>query len=85
MAFSANFGGKPSKAPGKNDWPGRLTVFACLLAGTVMFMSYRASITSVLAIRKYPLPFATPQEMLKTDYKYACCKLLETIITMLLF
>ncbi len=69
LAFSANFGNKPAKPPGKNNLTGKILVFSCLMGGTIMFMSYRGSMMAILAARRVKMPFATRDELLNTDYK----------------
>ncbi len=71
LTFSANFGGKPSAAPkaNKSKWTSKVLVFTCLLVGSVIFMSYRASIFAILAAKKVKMPFKNMEEMLKTDYR----------------
>jgi hypothetical protein len=69
MTFSSNFGGTPDTAPGKENWQRRILILTVLLSGSVMFMSYQASITSELSTRLIKLPFDSPSSMLETDYQ----------------
>ena len=48
-------------------------LFASSLVGAVIWMSYRASITSNLSVREHRLPFSTLSELAANDdYRYAC-------------
>ena len=66
--FTANFSGKPAVAAGKNNWPGRLLFFSCLLTGSLIWIHYRASFTSELAARKTQMPFDSLETLLNSDY-----------------
>ena len=66
--FSANFGGKPKKFYGKENWPSRILTFSCLSTGVFTFMAYRASITSELAVRQLKLPFDSLESLLESDF-----------------
>ena len=68
MALSANAGGKP-KDPFPKSGYNQLIVFICLLSGSVIWMAYRASITSELAAYKESFPFDSLETLLKTNFK----------------
>ncbi len=68
MAFTANFGGKP-RNPIKNQSNSmRTLLFTCLFGGSVVWMAYRASITSDLSVIKVKYPFNNLETLLHTDY-----------------
>ena len=67
--FTANFGGKPSKPPDKSNAPQRILVFTYLLAGSIMWMSYRASMTSELSVQHKTMPFNNIEGLLDSDYR----------------
>ncbi len=70
LAFSANFGGKPATPPKRDDWINRVWVFTCLLVGSIIFMSYRASLSAALAVQNVKMPFNSPTTFLLTDMEY---------------
>jgi hypothetical protein len=65
----ANFGGNP--VPSKLDTiqSYRFVIFTSLLAGTVVWISYRASLTSELSEAKKKLPFNDLESLSNTDYR----------------
>ncbi len=68
-AFTVNFGGKPKDLPKKIQTHDRIGVTTCLLAGSVIWISYRASMTSELSVTKIKHPFIDLETLLETDYK----------------
>ena len=69
FAFKANFGGKPSFALADKSFTLQIILFTCLLVGSVVWMAYRASLTSELSIRRVKKPFNSLESLLETDYK----------------
>ena len=67
LALKANFGGKPSSPP--KCATSRITLFVCLLAGSVIWMAYRASFTSELSVTKLNLPFNDAESLVKSNYR----------------
>ena len=67
IALKANFGGKPSSNP--RNTTHRITLFVCLLSGSVIWIAYRASFTSELSDVKLNLPFKDPETLLISNYK----------------
>ena len=67
VALKANAGGKPSKL--QKTTVHRIVLFDCLLVGSVIWMAYRASLTSELSVAKLKLPFNDLGSLSKTDYK----------------
>ena len=67
VAFKANFGGKPSLA--LNGFSYQIILFTCLLAGSVIWMAYRASLTSKLSVKEVSKPFNSLESLLESDYK----------------
>ena len=67
IALKVNFGGKPSSFESGN--PYCVLMFSCLLTGSVIWMAYRASLTSKLSIEKKFVPFKDPHGVLKTTYR----------------
>ena len=68
--FSFNFGKPPPQNTGlMSRLPLKIFVFCSLLVGSVIFMSYRASLTSELSTVTYRLPFESLEELLSSDYK----------------
>ena len=68
MIFMANFSRPPAKVPRHS--PGRILVFICLLSGTIVWMAYRASLTSKLSVRKQKWPFDSLESLITSGYKY---------------
>ncbi len=55
--FSSYLGGRPSTPPPDTRWGSRFLMLSILLTGNVVFMSYRAAVTSDLAVWSIKLPF----------------------------
>ncbi len=72
VALAANFGVDLSKG-GMREFghacPVRLLLLSIFVTGNVIFMGYRASLTSKLAVRRLQLPFTDLRELLETDFK----------------
>ena len=67
IAFKSNFGGKPASVHTINSY--QIVVSICLLAGSIVWMSYRAFLTSELSIIKLKQPFNDLESFLESDYK----------------
>ena len=67
VAFKANFGGKPSFA--HKSFTIQIILFTCLLVGSVIWMAYRASLTSELSVTRVSKPFDSLESLLESDYK----------------
>jgi hypothetical protein len=65
----ANFGGKPVPSKFDTIQSYRFVIFTSLLAGTVVWISYRASLTSELSEAKKKLPFNDLESLSNTDYR----------------
>jgi hypothetical protein len=65
----ANFGGKPGLSKLDTIQSYRFVIFTSLLTGTVVWISYRASLTSELSVAKTKLPFNDLESLSRTDYK----------------
>ncbi len=67
ITLIANFGGAPeSKMSLQNG--GRILVFTCLIVGNVVWIGYRASITSELSNTKVEYPFQDLDTLLETIF-----------------
>ena len=64
----ANFGRKPSK-PASSP-VGKWIIFVCLLAGNILWITYRASLTSKLSVDKKELPFTSLNDLPDSGYRY---------------
>ncbi|XP_059096592.1 probable glutamate receptor [Tigriopus californicus] len=69
MVFGSYFGRRPPETGGKFESSQKYLLFGICLGGNVIFMAYRASLTSELSIRRTQLPFSTMEEFLKSDFK----------------
>ena len=71
MVFCSYLGRKPTSFPTDRD--GRkffqLVTFVVLFCGNIIFMAYRASLTSELSTRKSKLPFTSLEELHDSDYR----------------
>ena len=68
IAFKANFGGKPNYFAPANTTH-KIIMFECLLVGSIIWMAYRASLTSELSVKKLKLPFNSLESLLTSDYR----------------
>ena len=68
VAFKANFGGKPNYSVPANTTH-KIVMFECLLVGSLIWMAYRASLTSELSVKKLKLPFNSLESLLTSDYR----------------
>ena len=67
LAIKANFGGKPSSQ--YKATAHQIIVFICLLAGSITWIAYRASLTSELSVVKIEKPFDSLESLLTCNYK----------------
>ena len=70
VASKANFGGKSSSLIKTSTH--QIILFTCLLTGSIIWMAYRASLTSELSVIVKEFPFNNLESLLKTDYRYLC-------------
>ena len=69
ITIIANFGGKPSKAT--KNWPGKITIFTLLLAGLIVWTSFRSMLTASLSVVTQKKPFDSLETFLQSDYGYS--------------
>ena len=69
LVFKSYFGGRSSEAPPGSRWGARFLFLSIFLTGNVVFIAYRGSITSELAILSLKLPFETLGQLLNSDYR----------------
>ena len=67
IALKSNFGGKLASVHKNNSY--QIAVFVCLLAGSIVWIFYRAFLTSELSIIKWKQPFDDLESLLASDYK----------------
>ena len=67
LAFKANFGGKPSSTHQNNSF--KISIFSCLLVGSIVWIAYRASIISELSVLKVKMPFDSLEDLSKSNYR----------------
>lgn len=60
---------KPGKIAFDHKATLRFLLFGIFLTGNVVFMSYKASLTSKLAVRERVLPFQNLEDFLASDYR----------------
>ena len=68
LIFCSYFGRKPTPIQFETRFPLRVLLFSIFLAGNVIFMSYRASLTSELSVRDSLMPFTNLEGLLATDF-----------------
>jgi hypothetical protein len=71
MVFSANFGGHNVAQFSNKYQPSssyQITVFFLLLGGSIIWISYRAFLTSELSIIKKKVPFSDLEGLHKSGY-----------------
>ena len=67
LAFKANFGGKPSSIHQNSSF--KISIFYCLLVGSIVWMFYRAEIMSQLSVLKVKKPFDSLEDLSKSNYR----------------
>ena len=67
FAFKANFGGSSNQVHQNSS--SRIVTFTCLFIGSLIWMVYRASVTSVLSTVKIRLPFTDLESLYRSDYE----------------
>ena len=67
IAFKANFGGKPSSIHENNSY--KISIFSCLLVGSIVWIAYRAEIISELSVLKVKMPFDNLEQLSKLNYR----------------
>jgi hypothetical protein len=67
IALKANFGGKPASVHKNNSY--QIAVFICLLTGSIVWIFYRAFLTSELSIVTLQQPFNDLETFLESDYR----------------
>ena len=67
LAFKANFGGKPSFIHQHSSY--KISIFYCLLVGSIVWIAYRAEIISQLSVLKVKMPFDNLEELSKSNYR----------------
>ena len=67
LAFKANFGGKPSSIHQNSSY--KISIFSCLLVGSIVWIAYRAEIISQLSVLKVKMPFDNLEDLSKSNYR----------------
>ena len=67
IAIKANFGGNPGLVSTRNSY--RIIIFDCLLVGSIVWIAYKASLTSKLAVVQQEYPFKNLQDLLESNYE----------------
>ena len=67
LAFKANFGGKPNSIHESSSY--KISIFYCLLVGSIVWIAYRAEIISQLSVLKVKMPFDNLEELSKSNYR----------------
>ncbi|TRY78917.1 hypothetical protein TCAL_10582 [Tigriopus californicus] len=69
LVFGSYFGRKPNAVSAWRQDCQKYLLLGILLGGNVVFMAYRASLTSELSIRRTQVPFSTMEEFLASGFK----------------
>ncbi len=75
VVFVSNFGAAPPRKSHEATPHLGCFLFSIFVATNVVWMAYRASLTSELSVREIKMPFITLEELLESDYKcviYPC-------------
>ena len=67
LAFKANFGGKPSSIHEISSY--KISIFYCLLVGSIVWIAYRAEIISQLSVLRVKMPFDSLEDLSKSNYR----------------
>ena len=67
--FASIFGRKPNQMVHDQKTPLRIVIFSTFLVGMVLFMSYRASLTSELSCVSPQKPFNSLQEFMESGIR----------------
>ena len=65
----SNCGGKPVPSKIDSKWPYKILIFTTLLAGVIIFIAYRCSITAALAVSMKVYPFKDMDGFSETNWK----------------
>ena len=71
MSFISNFGGKPKKSQTDHLISYKTILFAFFLDGMIIWICYRAFLTSELSSKLIKYPFNDLNSLAQSDYKYA--------------
>ncbi len=69
IAFRSNLGGQPPAMRGDKVFSFRAMLFAIFFVANIVFMCYRASLTSELSNRKVRMPFYDLEGVLHSDFQ----------------
>ncbi len=69
IVFRSNLGGAPFPIQGDKTFQMKSLLFSIFFASNIVWMSYRASLTSELSSMKLKLPFSTLEELLQSNYR----------------
>ena len=70
MLGALYFGRSSSRGDSDRERSIRILLLVAFLSGTLVFMSYRASLTAELSVKRQSLPFTNAEELLNSDYRY---------------
>ncbi len=74
MLGASYFGRKPVDTTAYDDYERdtklRMLLVMMFLSGNIVFMSYRASLTAELSVKRHKLPFTSAKELLASDFRY---------------
>lgn len=69
MLGASYFGRKPNRSTTNEERAIRILLLLAFLSGNIVFMSYRASLTAELSVRRHASPFSTVEELSYSNYK----------------
>jgi len=67
ISMKANAGGKPSSVKKNESY--RIVLFVCLFIGAIVWIAFRASFTSELAVIKLKLPFNDLESLYQSNFR----------------
>ncbi len=70
MLFASYFGRGPTSNIDNKRGTIRALLFLVFLTGNIVCLSYKASLTAKLSVRRRSLPFESIEELIKSDFRY---------------
>ena len=70
MLGASYFGRQPSRNVSEEGRAIRILLIVAFVSGNIVFMSYRASLTAELSVKRQSKPFSSGEELLQSDFRY---------------
>ncbi len=69
IVFRSNLGGAPQPIAGDKTPQLKVLLFSIFFVSNIVWMSYRASLTSELSSKQLKMPFITLEELMESNYR----------------